>query len=205
MQLSRKVLSAVALGTSLFVLTALGAAPPAEQANPADKGARLLAASESCCAVETAEAVDSCCAADIAEEAASSSLGDPLLALLVQDAGKDQASSPSDELTPEQTEKGIATRKALLAQLMSLIDSGRADCCNDPGCGFCLIAADKCVCGPNLAKGEPVCPECWGGWQAGHGMIPNVKPEDVKVLPSAELKELYDLRAKKIEEAANAK
>lgn len=202
MRLSRKVLSAVALGTSLFVLTALGAAPPADKASPADEGALLKAATGSCCAVEVeAKAVDSCCAG---EEAAVTTAGDPLLALLIQDGDKAKA-EPSDELTPEQAEKGVAARKALLAQLMALIDSGRADCCNDPGCGFCLIGFDKCVCGPNLTKGEPVCPECWGGWQAGHGMIPNVKPEDVKVLPTKELKELYDLRAKNLEAAANAK
>lgn len=193
MQPSRRVLPVVALGASLFVFTILGAAPPADETSLADQGARLHAVAGSCCAAEAVE------------EAATPSPGDPLLALLIQDAGKAEASGPGDELTPEQAEKGVATRKALLAQLTALLDVGRADCCNEPGCGFCLIAADKCVCGPNLTKGEPVCPECWGGWQAGHGMIPNVKPEDVKVLPKQELQELYDLRAKKIDEAANAK
>jgi len=193
MRASRWGLSAVALGTSLSVLMALGAAPPAEKTSSASEGVRALAVAGSCCAGEAGE------------ETASPLAHDPLLALLIQDAEKTEASDSGDKLTPEQTEKGVATRKALLAQLMALMDAGRADCCNEPGCGFCLIAADKCVCGPNLTKGEPVCPECWGGWQAGHGMIPNVKPEDVKVLPKKELQELYDLRAKKIDEAADAK
>src|SRR5690606_13514464 len=108
--------------------TALGAAPPAEKASPTDEGGRRHAVAGSCCAGE------------VAEEIAPPSAGDPLLALLIQDAKKADA---GDELTPEQAEKGVATRKALLAQLMALMDAGRADCCNEPGCGFCLIAADK--------------------------------------------------------------
>lgn len=192
MRPSRKVFAAVAMGVSLFAFTAPGAAPPADKAGSTDEGARLHAAT------------GSCCSAGAADETASPTAGDPLLALLIQDAAKAEA-APSDELTPDQAAKGVATRKALLAQLMALTDVGRADCCNDPGCGFCLIGFDKCVCGPNLTKGGPVCPECWGGWQAGHGMLPGVKAEDVKVLPTSELKLLYDLRAKNIEDAANAK
>jgi len=193
MRPSRKVLSTAAMGASLLIFAAFGSAPPIDKSSPGDEGARLHAVT------------GSCCAGDAAEETASASPGDPLLALLIQDADKAEASDSGDKLTPEQAEKGVAVRKALLAQLMALMDVGRADCCNEPGCGFCLIAADKCVCGPSLTKGGPVCAECWGGWQAGHGMIPNVKPEDVKVLPKKELQELYDLRASKIDEAATAK
>lgn len=194
MRSSRKVSPTVAMGASLFLFlfATLGATPPADKADSADAGARLQAVAASCCAAE------------VAEESAAPVAVDPLLALLVQDA-KEAAAAPADELTPEQAAKGVAARKALLAQLMALTDVGRADCCNDPGCGFCLIGFDKCVCGPNLTKGGPVCPECWGGWQADHGMIPGVKAADVKVLPTKELKELYDLRAKNIEAAANAK
>jgi len=190
MKPSREVLPAVAMGVSLFVFTALGAAPPADETGPAGEEARLHAVAGSCCSVEVVEE--------------SGSPPDPLLALLIQDAEKPAASKSEGEASPGSIDKGVATRKALLAQLMSLMDDGVADCCNDPGCAMCLIAADRCDCGPSLTKGGPVCPECWGAWQAGQGMIPNVKPEDVKVLPKSALEKLYESKAKKIDEAANA-
>jgi hypothetical protein len=97
--------------------------------------------------------------------------------------------------------KGVATRKALLDQVSALMEDGVADCCIDPGCALCVIAADGCPCAGSLAKGGPVCPECWGGWQAGQGMLPDVKPEKVQILPKDQLKKIYGMRAEKLEQA----
>jgi hypothetical protein len=97
--------------------------------------------------------------------------------------------------------KGEAARKAVLAQQKALMEDGVYNCCIKPGCEFCSDAADTCPCGTNVRKGGAVCPECWGGWQAGDGAVPGVKPQDVKVIPEEKLKKMYQMRAKNFEKA----
>jgi hypothetical protein len=94
---------------------------------------------------------------------------------------------------------GSELRRATLNHQRALKDA--YICCTMPGCVFCQSAGDSCPCGNNLRKGEPVCPECWGGWQAGQGAIPAVRLEDVKVFPKESLKTLYEARAKRFEHA----
>ena len=68
--------------------------------------------------------------------------------------------------------KGVAARKATTEHKMALAKDGVFSCCIRPSCGFCAAAGDMCPCADMLAKGEAVCPECWGGWQAGVGRLP---------------------------------
>ena len=122
-----------------------------------------------------------------------------------QQAKSQEKAKKQSKASPAALAKGVATRKALLDQVATLMEDGVADCCIEPGCAFCVIAADACPCAGSLAKGGPVCPECWGGWQAGQGMLPDVKPEKVQVLPKDQLKKVYDLKAEKLEQADKKK
>lgn len=174
----RRGFTIAAVGASLVAFTALGSAGEKREETQR-AGARPC-----CCTSAGATQDDSV-----------------LVARRDPDADPPAAPKAKAKASPAATMKGVATRKALLAQVSALMEDGVADCCIDPGCGFCVIAADGCGCAGSLAKGGPVCPECWGGWRAEQGMLPGVKPENVKMLPKDQLKRLYDLRAKKLEEA----
>lgn len=182
---SRKLLGVVAMGASLTAFAALGSATPEEKA-PKEDGGR------SCCGT----AKEGCCS----DASGRSGRSVVLAALRTQDGDKPAAKKQAKAGAASMA-KGVATRKALLDQVGALMEDGVADCCIDPGCGFCPIAADACSCAASLAKGGPVCPECWGGWHAEQGMLPGVKAEDVKLLPKDVLKKLYDMKAKKLEAA----
>jgi hypothetical protein len=187
----RKILAIIAMGASLVAFTALGSASPGGKAPKEGSGCR-------CC-----DGGDGACGSD--------TKGQPARGTFLLARG-DPAPSPeatSQKKAKEQTKagraalaKGVAARKALLDQVSALMEDGVADCCIDPGCAFCVIAADGCPCAGSLAKGGPVCPECWGGWQAGQGMLPDVKPEQVKILPKDQLKEVYGMKAEKLEQAS---
>jgi hypothetical protein len=100
---------------------------------------------------------------------------------------------------PETKTLADELRRALLNHQRGLKDA--YVCCTVPGCVFCQTASDSCPCGSNLRKGEAVCPECWGGWQAGQGAIPAVRKDDVKIFSKETLKTLYETRAKKFDQA----
>jgi hypothetical protein len=100
---------------------------------------------------------------------------------------------------PETKTLADELRRALLNHQRGLKDA--YVCCTVPGCVFCQTASDSCPCGTNLRKGEAVCPECWGGWQAGQGAIPAVRKDDVKIFSKETLKTLYETRAKKFDQA----
>jgi hypothetical protein len=97
--------------------------------------------------------------------------------------------------------KGNAARKALVDQQKALAKDGVWDCCIEPGCVFCQTAADGCPCEANLKKGSAVCPECWGGWQAGLGQVKGIDPNRVPIPSKDTLKKLYDMKAKNLEKA----
>jgi hypothetical protein len=98
--------------------------------------------------------------------------------------------------SPEAMAKGQAARKAMEAHRKALAKDGVHSCCIKPSCVFCAAAGDMCPCAMNLKKGMPVCPECWGGWQAGFGRLDGVDPAKVQVLPKAKLKMMYEMKAK---------
>ncbi len=186
----RKSLAVAAMGAGLVAFTALGPAGPGDKALNQDSGCR-------CC-----NGTDGACCSDANGRPARGTIllaranPAPAPEAISQQKTKEQAKAGKAALA-----KGVATRKTLLDQVSALMDDGVADCCIDPGCALCPIAADGCPCAGSLARGGPVCPECWGGWQAGQGMLPGVKPEKVQVLPKDQLKKLYGMKAEKLEQA----
>lgn len=114
----------------------------------------------------------------------------------VEAGGKKEPKASKVALT-----KGVIARKVLNDQQTALMEDGVYSCCMKPGCTFCAVAADGCSCAKSLTKGGPVCPECCGGWRAGHGALPGVKADKVQMLPNNTLKTLYDLRARKLKAA----
>lgn len=200
-----KLLAMVSTGAFLIAFTALGLADPGDGAsaqkaagNSASPAQAIL--ERSGCAHCSATA-GGCCA-DASRNRA------PGTVLLAQgNPGSAEAAAPQQKSKAQPAAskaalaKGVAVRKALLDQVSTLMEDGAADCCTQPGCVFCPIAADACGCAGSLAKGGPVCPECWGGWQAGQGMLPDVKPESVKILPSDVLKKVYGMKAERLDQA----
>src|SRR5262249_516728 len=112
---------------------------------------------------------------------------------------RDEPAGAEKKVTSDAKALGSELRRATLNHQRALKDA--YVCCTMPGCVFCQSAGDSCPCGRNLRKGEPVCPECWGGWQAGQGAIPAVRLEGVKIFPKDALKTLYEARAKRVEHA----
>ncbi|MBI4547013.1 MAG: heavy-metal-associated domain-containing protein [Ignavibacteriae bacterium] len=103
--------------------------------------------------------------------------------------GKAEMEMPSSAEFDEARAK-LQTGKEKLAK------DGKYSCCISPSCNFCAIAMNMCPCGMNVTKGEPVCGECKGGWMAGYGAIPDIKPENVKMMPPDKAKMGYEMRAK---------
>jgi hypothetical protein len=182
-----------------FVLAAgLGLAGPAAGTNTPATGAECNCAKvgRTC-----GSAAGECCCA-----AARTDVFAPLMLTLLRGVGQDD--KKADEKKTEEKKageaaiaKGDTARKALVEQRQALAKDGVWDCCIQPGCVFCQTAADGCPCEANLRKGSAVCPECWGGWQAGHGQVKGINPAKVP-LPSKEtLKKLYDKKAEKLKKA----
>ena len=121
----------------------------------------------------------------------------PLLVTLLQAAQEKKAG-------PEAKAKGETARKAIEEHRRALVKDGVHSCCIQPACTICQAAEDMCPCAKALAQGGPVCPECWGSWQAGHGRLQGINPKNVKVLGADKLKMIYDAKAKKLEKAAGA-
>jgi hypothetical protein len=116
---------------------------------------------------------------------------------------QEQPAPQKNNATREARMLGGEIRKALLNHQRALKEG--YVCCTMPGCVFCQTVGDSCPCGTNLRKGEPVCPECWGGWQAGQGAIPATRREDVKIFPQETLKAMYEMRAKTFQQALESK
>jgi len=115
-------------------------------------------------------------------------------AAVVQDKKKDMKDMPMP--SAEAMAKGKTARKAIQEHQKVLQTDGTYSCCIKPGCTFCSTSADMCPCAKMLAMGGPVCPECWGGWQAGAGRLDGVQADKVKIIPQDKLKMMYMMRAK---------
>jgi hypothetical protein len=120
-----------------------------------------------------------------------------------------QQGQPGEKMpmaSPAAKAKGDTARKAILEHQKSLRAEQVYDCCIRPGCAFCSTAADMCPCAMNLSQGQPVCPECWGGWFAGKGRLKGVNPgpnaQNVHVLPQAKMKMMYDMKEMGMRKAA---
>ena len=57
---------------------------------------------------------------------------------------------------------------------------GRYECCIKPTCTMCLYDATECPCGKSIKTDDPVCGECFRGWQKGKGSIKGINPLQVK-------------------------
>ncbi|GAC1306477.1 MAG: hypothetical protein NVSMB14_12590 [Isosphaeraceae bacterium] len=105
--------------------------------------------------------------------------------------------------SPRAQAKGNVARAAILAHQQALKAEKMYSCCIRPGCSMCSTDADMCPCRMNLAKKQPVCPECWGGWYAGKGDMPEVEPgpnaSNLRVLPKAKMQIMYDMKEMKID------
>lgn len=110
-----------------------------------------------------------------------------------------KADEPQQQVArPQRPENALDTIRAQLKDAKrSLAREGKYACCISPPCDFCALSVDKCPCNENLSKGDPVCHECKGGWQAGYGIVEGVNPADVKAVPGEMSKMMYDQRAKK--------
>ncbi|GBC93527.1 hypothetical protein HRbin15_02018 [bacterium HR15] len=83
-----------------------------------------------------------------------------------------------------------AVKKAaatIAAEKKKAIQKGTYNCCLKHPCDQCMINMGACPCGDNAEAGRPVCHECKGGWAAGDGGIPDLKPEDIKVMPRGKM------------------
>lgn len=137
--------------------------------------------------------------ADVTLASASVSTGAVVAAIAGAGFGAEAAGpaqKPGD--APASDAKLDDIRARLTKAKNALMQEGKYSCCIAPSCDFCAIAVNGCRCGENLAKGKPVCPECRGGWTAGHGTMPDIDPQDVKEMPAADLKKLYKSRSELI-------
>lgn len=183
------------LGAVVALVTGLGLAGPTAGNIPPAKGDECARAkADRPC---NAAAGGECCCTP----AARTSAFVPLTLTLLRAAGQDDKKTGEKKAGEAAVAKGDTARKALVEQRKALAKDGVWDCCIEPGCVFCQTAADGCPCEMNLKKGSAVCPECWGGWQAGHGQVKGIDPARVP-LPSKEtLKKLYDMKVEKLKKA----
>lgn len=191
-------LTLLSLGAVLAVITALALSVAGPQGLAQEEKAPKASA--------LPEGGGGCCSAKGGGECCSTKGGDchcakNLLAKAEQEKPKEKMKMAS----PEAMAKGATARKAIIEHQKALTGEGIYGCCIKPGCAFCSTSADMCPCAMNLAKGGPVCPECWGGWTAGKGNLPGVKAEDVQVIPKSKLKMMYDMRSKNFGEASEKK
>lgn len=77
-------------------------------------------------------------------------------------------------------EKIKTAQKLLREAKLELMKTGKYDCCIEDACNQCALDHQSCPCYKDLKAGNPVCPECYSGWQRGEGRDKEIKPEDVK-------------------------
>lgn len=121
------------------------------------------------------------------------------------DAARHEAAVQKDAAGPASNAQLDDIRARLAKVKNGLMMEGKYACCISPSCDFCAMAVNGCPCGENLSKGKPVCGECKGGWTAGHGTMPDIDPKDVKTIPDADVKKMYESRAKLIKASKPAK
>jgi hypothetical protein len=115
------------------------------------------------------------------------------------------SAAPGDDkgkkASAEAVNRGHFARRAIIDHHKVLTKEGVYSCCIVPGCSLCANAGDMCPCAKSLEKGGPVCPECYGGWNAGYGRLKGVDVQKVTIIPVEQLKTLYEMRYKSFEKA----
>ena len=92
----------------------------------------------------------------------------------------------SDQAAMAQTKQTSAKEKInqakkLLADAKKQLErEGKYKCCIEDPCNQCALEHQSCPCMDGLKAGNPVCPECYGGWQRGEGKDKSIKSSDVK-------------------------
>lgn len=83
-----------------------------------------------------------------------------------------EKSSAKDKI--QQAKKLIADAKKMLVR------EGKYQCCIEDPCNQCALDHLSCPCRSDLKKREPVCNECYAGWQRGEGIEEGIDPKSVK-------------------------
>jgi len=88
-------------------------------------------------------------------------------------------------------ESHIKTARAELKAAKKALGSDY-NCCIEPECDFCALADGKCICADNVSKGKAICGNCYDGWKAGRGQVPNVDVTKIQTLSPDQAKQLFD-------------
>lgn len=187
-------LTLLSLGAVLAVLATLGFSVPGPQGlAQEEKATKASALKEGGGCRCSAEGGSECCSA----KGGNCCCARKLLAQADPEKPKEEMMKASKEAMA----KGETARKAISEHQKALAKDGVYSCCIKPGCTFCSTAGDMCPCAMNLRKGGPVCPECWGGWVAGHGRLDGIDASKVQVIPKSKLKMMYDMKAMNFKKA----
>ena len=189
----RKTLTLLSLGAVLAVVAVLGLVIPGPRGLAQEETTKAIAFTESARCCSSGNGRGDCCSG----ERGSCCCAKNVLAKAEQEKPKEQMMKASKEAMA----KGEAARKAITDHQKALVKDGVYSCCIKPGCTFCSTAGDMCPCAMNLAKGQAVCPECWGGWQAGQGRLKDIDASKVQIIPKEKLKMMYDMKAKNMKKA----
>jgi hypothetical protein len=115
-----------------------------------------------------------------------------LLGLAAALAGTTLAIATAPQNSPDVQKRLNAVRHELQSVKGDLAEM---DCCIEPSCNFCPLAAGKCLCAQNLKTKTGVCGECYDGWRAGQGHVAGVDPKNVPSLPDAMVVKMYRMKA----------
>jgi cytochrome c2 len=85
----------------------------------------------------------------------------------------------TNEFTPLRQQVEAARKKAF--------DHGSYACCIEPACSWCLLSMGECTCILGVGSGQYACRECKGGWEAGQGIMPGKRKEDVRKMKTIAL------------------
>src|SRR5262249_4662852 len=85
----------------------------------------------------------------------------------------------TNEFTPLRQQVEAARKKAF--------DHGSYACCIEPACSWCLLSVGECTCILGVGSGQYACRECKGGWEAGQGIMPGKRKEDVRKMKTIAL------------------
>jgi hypothetical protein len=116
------------------------------------------------------------------------------ISVWAQMGSKQDMGAMSGEMKMVKSPEMDKARKALSSAKAKLTKDGHYSCCNTQSCNYCAVAMNSCTCSDDLKKDGAVCGECKGGWDAGHGSVPNINPADVKSYPAMKEKMGYDMR-----------
>ena len=93
----------------------------------------------------------------------------------------------ADHLVVGTTNEFIPLRQQVEAGRKKAFDHGSYACCIEPACSWCLLYLGECTCILGVGSGQYACRECKGGWEAGQGIMPGKRKEDVRKMKTIAL------------------